>query len=167
MTRIANSFINLPCFSSFWPACLTVSMVSIQVNRNMLKHNRSDAKNVHFKVMIRYPSRRLLVIPTRFTLLLMVPKPSSPLARARAHSQGGALLRALTDRDLLGFRRRRQRWENLPCDCFVVELEALDHHQFSLSSSRRKEEHREVGWSLFTPFKWFLFLWEKQKKMAY
>ena len=146
MTRIANSFIDLPCHSSFWPACLTVSMVSIQVNRNMLKLIRSNAKNVHFKVMIRYPSRRLFRSGNSHTLVhFVIDGPETFFtARPRAHAQGGALLRALTDRDLLGFRRRRQRWENLPCDCFVVELEALDHHQFSLSSSRRKEEHR--GW---------------------
>ena len=146
MTRIANSFLDLPCFSSFRPACLTVSMVSIQVNRNMLKHNRSDAKNVHFKVMIRYPSRRLFRSGNSHTLHFVTDGPETFFTarpRARACARWRALLRALTDRDLLGFRQR-QRWENLPCDCFVVELEALDHHQFSLSSSRRKEEHR--GW---------------------
>ena len=167
MTRIANSFINLPCLSSFWPACLTVSMVSIQVNRNMLKHNRSDEKNVHFKVMIRYPSRRLFRSGnshTRFTLLLMVPKPSSPLARAR-------------------MRKVKPCWEPWQIVIFLAlggGSGEKTYHVIALwlssrlwtttnSLSHQVEERRntEVGWSLFTPFKWFLFLWEKQKKMAY
>ena len=85
-------------------------MVSIQVNRNMLKLNRSNAKNVHFKVMIRYPSRRLFRSGNSHTLVhFVIDGPETFFtARPRAHAQGGALLRALTDRDLLGFRQRQR-----------------------------------------------------------
>ena len=167
MTLIGN-WIDLPLCFFFLASLLDSLNVSIQVNGNMLK--RSKAKIVHLKVMIRYPSRRLFrsgcshmaSLWYRCTRNLLHRSPTR--ARARACARWSLLLRALRQIVIflaLGGAAVRKLTMWLLFGCFG------GFGPPPILSLIRKEEHR--GWlkPLHTTFKWFLFLWEKQKKMAY